>query len=159
MRRLETPAVDEPIQLGGSFGKADTDHEARYQEEEGEKGGRRRNRPHQIDFQQYDRDHHRPAGERDFVGEPRGDGIQGIPPRAPRSPRQQAADRAAREVIELGMRKVECWIKGPGAGREAAIRSLKSAGARRHGGQGRDADPAQRLPSEKETESLTTHRR
>jgi len=41
---------------------------------------------------------------------------------------QQAADRAAREVIELGMRKVECWIKGPGAGREAAIRSLKSAG-------------------------------
>ena len=41
---------------------------------------------------------------------------------------QQAADRAAREVIELGMKKVECWIKGPGAGREAAIRSLKSAG-------------------------------
>ncbi len=41
---------------------------------------------------------------------------------------QQAADRAAREVLELGMRKVECWIKGPGAGREAAIRSLKSAG-------------------------------
>jgi small subunit ribosomal protein S11 len=41
---------------------------------------------------------------------------------------QQAADRAAREVLELGMKKVECWIKGPGAGREAAIRSLKSAG-------------------------------
>jgi small subunit ribosomal protein S11 len=41
---------------------------------------------------------------------------------------QQAADRAAREVLDLGMRKVECWIKGPGAGREAAIRSLKSAG-------------------------------
>ncbi len=41
---------------------------------------------------------------------------------------QQAADRAARECLELGMRKVECWIKGPGAGREAAIRSLKSAG-------------------------------
>ena len=28
----------------------------------------------------------------------------------------------------LGMKKVEAWIKGPGAGREAAIRSLKSAG-------------------------------
>jgi len=41
---------------------------------------------------------------------------------------QQAADRAARECLELGMKKVECWIKGPGAGREAAIRSLKSAG-------------------------------
>ena len=41
---------------------------------------------------------------------------------------QQAADRAAREVMDLGMKKVEAWIKGPGAGREAAIRSLKSAG-------------------------------
>ncbi|MDH3216325.1 MAG: 30S ribosomal protein S11 [Candidatus Krumholzibacteria bacterium] len=41
---------------------------------------------------------------------------------------QQAADRCAREVMDLGMRKVEAWIKGPGAGREAAIRSLKSAG-------------------------------
>jgi len=41
---------------------------------------------------------------------------------------QQAADRCAREVMELGMRKVEAWIKGPGAGREAAIRSLRGAG-------------------------------
>jgi small subunit ribosomal protein S11 len=41
---------------------------------------------------------------------------------------QQAADRCAREVKELGMRKVEAWVKGPGAGREAAIRSLKAAG-------------------------------
>jgi len=41
---------------------------------------------------------------------------------------QQAADRCAKEVMEMGMKKVEAWIKGPGAGREAAIRSLKSAG-------------------------------
>lgn len=41
---------------------------------------------------------------------------------------QQAADRCAREVLDMGMRKVEAWIKGPGAGREAAIRSLRSAG-------------------------------
>jgi len=41
---------------------------------------------------------------------------------------QQAAERCAREAKELGMRKVECWIRGPGAGREAAIRSIKSAG-------------------------------
>ena len=32
---------------------------------------------------------------------------------------QQAADRCAREVIGMGMKKVEAWIKGPGAGREA----------------------------------------
>jgi small subunit ribosomal protein S11 len=41
---------------------------------------------------------------------------------------QQAADHCAREVMDMGMKKVEAWIKGPGAGREAAIRSLKSAG-------------------------------
>lgn len=41
---------------------------------------------------------------------------------------QQAADRCAREVQEMGMKKVEAWIKGPGAGREAAIRSLRAAG-------------------------------
>jgi small subunit ribosomal protein S11 len=41
---------------------------------------------------------------------------------------QQAADRCAREVMEMGMKKVEAWIKGPGAGREAAIRSLRAAG-------------------------------
>jgi small subunit ribosomal protein S11 len=41
---------------------------------------------------------------------------------------QQAADRCAREVQDMGMKKVEAWIKGPGAGREAAIRSLRAAG-------------------------------
>lgn len=41
---------------------------------------------------------------------------------------QQAASTAAREVISLGMKKVEAWIKGPGPGREAAIRSLRAAG-------------------------------
>ena len=40
----------------------------------------------------------------------------------------QAADRCARDVMDMGMRKVEAWIRGPGAGREAAIRSLRSAG-------------------------------
>jgi len=41
---------------------------------------------------------------------------------------QQAADRCAREAMDMGLRKVEAWIKGPGAGREAAIRSLRAAG-------------------------------
>ena len=41
---------------------------------------------------------------------------------------QQTASTVAREVMALGMRKVEAWIKGPGPGREAAIRSLRAAG-------------------------------
>ena len=41
---------------------------------------------------------------------------------------QLAAERCAREALELGMKKVEVWVKGPGSGREAAIRSLQAAG-------------------------------
>jgi len=41
---------------------------------------------------------------------------------------QMAASSAAREAIDLGLRKVEVWVKGPGSGREAAIRSLSAAG-------------------------------
>ena len=39
-----------------------------------------------------------------------------------------AADATAKIALESGVRKVEVWVKGPGAGREAAIRSLQSAG-------------------------------
>ncbi len=41
---------------------------------------------------------------------------------------QMAATSAAKEAIDLGLRKVEVWVKGPGSGREAAIRSLSAAG-------------------------------
>jgi small subunit ribosomal protein S11 len=41
---------------------------------------------------------------------------------------QQAAQTVARDVLAMGMKKVEAWIKGPGPGREAAIRSLRAAG-------------------------------
>jgi small subunit ribosomal protein S11 len=41
---------------------------------------------------------------------------------------QVAAEASAREAMNLGMKRVEVWVKGPGAGREAAIRSLQAAG-------------------------------
>ena len=41
---------------------------------------------------------------------------------------QMAGEDAARKAMEQGMRSVEVLIKGPGAGREAALRSLQSAG-------------------------------
>ena len=41
---------------------------------------------------------------------------------------QQAASTVAREAQAMGMKKVEAWIKGPGPGREAAIRSLRASG-------------------------------
>jgi len=41
---------------------------------------------------------------------------------------QLAADNVARKAQEHGMRTVEVYVKGPGSGREAAIRSLQAAG-------------------------------
>jgi len=41
---------------------------------------------------------------------------------------QMAAESAARKSMEHGMRTVEVYVKGPGAGREAAIRALQAAG-------------------------------
>ena len=41
---------------------------------------------------------------------------------------QMAAEAAAKEAMEHGMKEVEVMVKGPGAGREAAIRSLQAAG-------------------------------
>jgi small subunit ribosomal protein S11 len=41
---------------------------------------------------------------------------------------QIASEQAARKAMENGMRSIEVFVKGPGAGREAAIRSLQSAG-------------------------------
>ncbi len=41
---------------------------------------------------------------------------------------QVAATAAARKAIECGMKSVDVHIKGPGAGREAALRSLQTAG-------------------------------
>ena len=41
---------------------------------------------------------------------------------------QMAAESAARGAMEYGVREVEVFVKGPGAGREAAIRSLQAAG-------------------------------
>ena len=41
---------------------------------------------------------------------------------------QVAAEATAREAITMGLKRVEVWVKGPGSGREAAIRSLQVAG-------------------------------
>jgi len=43
---------------------------------------------------------------------------------------QLAAEKAVQNAMENGMREVEVFVKGPGPGREAAIRALQSAGVR-----------------------------
>ena len=41
---------------------------------------------------------------------------------------QLAAENAADEAKEMGMKEIEIFVKGPGSGRESAIRTLQSAG-------------------------------
>src|SRR5579883_1087561 len=41
---------------------------------------------------------------------------------------QVAAESAARKAMEHGLRRIDVFVKGPGSGREAAIRALQSSG-------------------------------
>jgi small subunit ribosomal protein S11 len=40
------------------------------------------------------------------------------------------AKKCSQEVVNAGMKKVEIWLKGPGAGRDSAVRSIKASGLR-----------------------------
>jgi small subunit ribosomal protein S11 len=41
---------------------------------------------------------------------------------------QQAAEQAAQRAMDLGMRELDVYVKGPGSGRDAAVRALQSTG-------------------------------
>jgi small subunit ribosomal protein S11 len=43
---------------------------------------------------------------------------------------QVATEGASRAAMDLGMREIDIYVKGPGPGREAALRSLQAAGLR-----------------------------
>ena len=68
---------------------------------------------------------------------------------------QMAAENAARKAQEHGMKKVDVFVKGPGSGRETAIRSLQAAGL--EVGSISDVTPhaAQRLPPAQAPAGLT----
>ena len=65
-----------------------------------------------------------------------------------------SAEVAARKAMEHGMRQVEVFVKGPGAGREQAIRSLQSAGLEVSAITDVTPDPAQRLPPAQAAQGL-----
>jgi small subunit ribosomal protein S11 len=45
---------------------------------------------------------------------------------------QIAAEKAGKEAFDMGLRKVDVMVKGPGSGREAAVRALSVAGLEVH---------------------------
>jgi ribosomal protein S11 len=64
---------------------------------------------------------------------------------------QMVAQDAARQAMAHGMKEVEIRVKGPGSGRESAIRALAGHRLGNQLDQGRDAGAAQRLPPAQET--------
>ncbi len=55
---------------------------------------------------------------------------------------QMAAEDAGRKAMEHGMKTLEIQVKGPGSGRESALRALQAVGFLDHLDPRRDADPA-----------------
>jgi ribosomal protein S11 len=67
---------------------------------------------------------------------------------------QMVAQDAARQAMAHGMKEVEIRVKGPGSGRESAIRACRRLVLEISVDQGRDARSAQRLPSAQEAPRL-----
>src|SRR3954470_23220174 len=67
---------------------------------------------------------------------------------------QLAAEAAARRAPEHGLQKVDVFVKGPGAGREAAVRPVRGAGVR-----ARDGDPLARCDGSRDRRHPGRHAR
>ena len=78
-------------------------------------------------FQQHHRHHHRPAGNALSWASAGEMGFRGSRKSTPFAA-QTAAETAAKAAMEHGLKTVEVYVKGPGSGREAAIRALQAAG-------------------------------
>ena len=72
-------------------------------------------------------------------------GFRGSKKNTPYAAQTAAAD-CAKVAYDMGLRKVKVYVKGPGAGRESAVRTIHGAGIEVTRDHRRDADAAQRLP-------------
>ena len=68
---------------------------------------------------------------------------------------QVAAEDAGKKAAEHGVRTLEVEVKGPGSGRESALRALQAVGFHDHLDPRRHADPAQRRAAEQAAPRLT----
>ena len=80
-----------------------------------------------VDVQQHDRHHHRRLGQRGRLVVGRRAGFKGSRKSTPFAA-QLAAEDAAHKAMEHGMRSLSVFVKGPGSGRESALRALASTG-------------------------------
>ena len=102
----------------------------RAQEGQEERGGRHRARARVV--QQHDHHDHRPPGQRAVLGDSGGgQGFKGSRKSTPFAA-QVAAETAGRAAQECGVKNLDVRIKGPGPGRESAVRALNALGSEDH---------------------------
>jgi hypothetical protein len=93
------------------------------QEAQGKEDSFRRERVHPGFLQQHHHHHHRPAGEHPFLGPPPAAwGFRGAKKSTPFAA-QTVAETAVQKAQAMALREVNVFVKGPGVGRESAIRS------------------------------------
>ena len=101
-------------------------------EEEGQEEHPDRHRSHPVDVQQHDRHDHRRLAATSSRGRRAGArGFKGSRKSTPFAA-QLAAEDAAKKAMEHGMRTVAVFVKGPGSGRESALRALQRRGLQDH---------------------------
>ena len=111
----------------------------------------------QAIVQQHDRDHHRPRLARPIAWGSAGAGrLQGLAQEHALR-RRAGADGAAKRAMEHGMRQIEVFVKGPGAGSRAGhpLAPGRRPGGHRH--HRRHPHPAQRLPPAQAAPGLGPH--
>jgi small subunit ribosomal protein S11 len=94
---------------------------------EGAQGGPHGDRPRAGHLQQHDRDLDDKTGNVVSWASAGSVGFKGSRKSTPFAA-QTAAENAARKAMDIGLKQIEVFVKGPGAGREAAIRSLQAVG-------------------------------
>ena len=82
-----------------------------------------RDHVHPLDLQQYHHHHHRPRRQGADLGLGRHGGFKGSRKSTPFAA-QLAAEKALKDAENFGLRTLDVRVKGPGAGRESAIRSI-----------------------------------
>ena len=120
----------------------------RVQEEAGEARRPARRGAHSGHVQQHDHHHLAVPDGRTVIWSSAGSiGFKGSRKGTPYAAQQASMTAAGVARDQYGMKSVEVRVKGPGSGRESAVRALASSGLHINAHQGRHADSAQRLPS------------
>ena len=153
MRAQASPAVRILQEIAATAGEGESP--AASYATQGAQEHRVRHGAHQDHVQQHDRDDHRPRRATSISWASPATWASRARASRRRSPRSWRPKPPPSRAMEHGVRKVDVFVKGPGSGRETAIRSLQAAGIEVLGIKDVHPHPAQRLPPSQAAEGLS----